>query len=195
MAAEAGMDPLEFRIRNLKDEKMIAVLKACADKFGYTPGKGPSGRGYGIACGTDVDTWVALMAEVKVDKNNGHIQVVRVSCAQDMGMCVNPQGTLIQIEGCITMGMGYALTEELQFEGTKMITKNFDTYEIPRFSWVPKINAVILDRMDEPPHGGGEPAIICMGGVIASAVFDATGAILYHMPITPSRMLDALKRV
>jgi isoquinoline 1-oxidoreductase len=195
MAAKAGMDPMEFRIRNLKDEKMIAVLEAVADKFGYSPGKGPSGRGYGIACGTDVDTWVALMAEVKVDKNTGHIQVVRVSCAQDMGMCVNPQGTLLQIEGCITMGMGYALTEELQFEGTKMITQNFDTYEIPRFSWVPEINAVILDRMDQPPHGGGEPAIICMGGVIASAVFDATGATLYHMPITPARMLEALKKV
>ena len=68
MAAKAGIDPLEFRIRNLKDEKMIAVLKAVADKFGYTTGKSPSGRGYGIACGTDVDTWVALMAEVKVDK-------------------------------------------------------------------------------------------------------------------------------
>jgi nicotinate dehydrogenase subunit B len=110
-------------------------------------------------------------------------------------MCVNPQGTLLQIEGCITMGMGYALTEELQFEGTKMITQNYDTYEIPRFSWVPEINAMILDRMDQPPHGGGEPAIICMGGVIASAVFDATGAILYHMPITPARMLEALKKV
>ena len=195
MAAKAGMDPLEFRIRNLKDEKMIAVLKAVSDKFSYTPGKGPSGRGYGIACGTDVDTWVALMAEVKVDKNTGHIQVVRVSCAQDMGMCVNPQGTLLQIEGCITMGMGYALTEELLFDGTKMITQNFDTYEIPRFSWVPEINAVILDRMDQPPGGGGEPAIICMGGVIASAVFDATGAILYHMPITRARMLEALKSI
>jgi nicotinate dehydrogenase subunit B len=195
MASKAGMDPLEFRLKNLKDDKMIAVLKAVADKFGYTPKPGPSGRGYGIACGTDVDTWVALMAEVKVDEKTGHIQVLRVSCAQDMGMCVNPQGTLLQIEGCVTMGMGYALTEELKFEGTKMLTKNFDTYEIPRFSWVPEIDAVILDRMDQPPHGGGEPAIICVGGVIASAVFDATGAVLYQMPMTPERVLDALKKI
>jgi isoquinoline 1-oxidoreductase len=193
MATKSGIDPLEFRLKNLKDEKMVAVLKAAADKFGYIPGKLPSGRGFGIACGTDVDTWVALMAEIKVDKTTGHIKVERVSCAQDMGMCVNPQGTLLQIEGCITMGMGYALTEEVMFEGTKMLTSNYDTYNIPRFSWMPEIDAVILNRMDQPPHGGGEPAIICMGAVIASAIFDATGAILYRMPMTPERVLESIK--
>lgn len=195
MAAKAGMDPLEFRFKNLKDEKMIAVLKACAEKFGYVAHKSPSGMGIGIACGTDVDTWVALMAEIKVDKSTGHIQVLRVSCAQDMGLCVNPEGTLLQIEGCVNMGMGYALTEELKFEGTKMLTRNFDSYTIPKFSWIPEIDAVILQKMDQPPHGGGEPAIICMGGVIGSALFDATGAVLYQMPMTPERVLDALKKV
>ena len=194
MAAKAGTDPLEFRLKNLKDEKMVAVLKAVADKFGYVSGKAPSGRGYGIACGTDVDTYVAVMAEVRVEKATGHVQVIRVACAQDMGLCVNPQGTLLQIEGCITMGLGYSLTEEVKFEGTKMDTQSFETYEIPRFSWVPEIDAVILDRKDQPPHGGGEPAIICMGAVIASAIFDATGAILYQMPMTPERVLEALKK-
>ena len=194
-AAKAGIDQMEFRLNNLKDEKMIAVLKALSGKFGYTPAKGPSGRGFGVACGTDVGTWVGVMVEVAVDRKTGHIKVVRASCAQDMGMCVNPQGTLLQIEGCITMGMGYSLTEELKFEGTRMLTQNYDTYEIPKFSWVPGIDAVILDRMDQPPHGGGEPAIICMGGAIASAVFDATGAVIYDMPITPERVLEALKKV
>jgi CO/xanthine dehydrogenase Mo-binding subunit len=138
---------------------------------------------------------VALIAEVKVDKNTGHVQVIRVACAQDMGMCVNPQGTTLQIEGCITMGMGYALTEELKFEGGKMLNRNFDTYEIPRFSWVPKIDAVILQKLDQPPRGGGEPAITAVGGVIASGIFDATGAVLYQMPMTPERVLEALKKV
>ncbi|HLP73771.1 MAG TPA: molybdopterin cofactor-binding domain-containing protein [Bacteroidales bacterium] len=193
MAAAAGTDQVEFRLNNLKDERMIPVLKAVAEKFGYTPAKGPSGRGYGIALGTDVDTFVAVMVEVKVDKNTGHVQVVRASCAQDMGMCVNPLGTLMQIEGCITMGMGYSLSEELDFEGGNMLTQNWDTYNIPKFSWVPDIDAVILDRMDQPPHGGGEPAIICMGGAIASAIFDATGAVLYDMPMTPERVLKAIK--
>jgi nicotinate dehydrogenase subunit B len=195
MASKAGMDPLEFRLKNLKDEKMIAVLKAVADKFGYTPAMNPSGRGYGIACGTDAGTWVAHMAEVKVDKNTGHVQVIRVACAQDMGLSVNPEGTTIQMEGCITMGMGYALTEEIQFQGGDIKNHSFDTYKIPRFSWVPKIDTVIMDRKDQAPQGGGEPTIICMGAVIANAVHDATGARLYQLPMTPERILIAMKKV
>ena len=152
MASKAGMDPLDFRLKNLKDDKMIAVLKAAADKFGYTPGKAPSGRGYGIACGTDVGTWVASFAEVKVDKNTGNVKVIRVACAQDMGMCVNPQGSTIQMEGCITMGMGYALTEELKFEGGKMLNKNWDTYEIPAFLMGAK------DRHGNPAETGSASA-------------------------------------
>ncbi len=194
MAAAAGIDPLEFRLKNLKDEKMTGCLRAVADKFGYKPAKLPSGRGIGIACGTDAGTWVALMAEVRVDKDTGHVQVVRVSCAQDMGLCVNPQGALLQIEGCIIMGMGYALSEEVKFDGGVVHTSGFDNFNIPRFSWVPKIDAVILDRKDKPPQGGGEPAIIAIGAIIANAIFDATGARMYRMPMTPERVLEALKK-
>ena len=193
MAFKAGLDQLDFRLRNLRDEKMIEVLKAAADRFGYTPGKNPSGRGFGIACGTDVGTWVAHIAEVKVDRKTGHVQVVRVACAQDMGLSVNPEGTKIQMEGCITMGMGYALTEEIQFQGGDIKNQSFDTYDIPRFSWIPQIETVIMDKKDQPPHGGGEPAVICMGAVIANAVFDATGARLYQLPMTPERILAAIK--
>lgn len=194
MAAAAGIDPLEFRLKNLKDEKMIACLKAVAEKFGYKAGKGPSGRGYGIAVGTDAGTWVAHMAEVKVDKSTGKVDVVRVAVAQDMGLCVNPQGALIQAEGCITMGLGYTLSEEVVFEGGNIKTRGFDTYEIPRFSWLPKMDIVILDRKDKAPQGGGEPAIIAMGAVIANAIFDATGARIYRMPLTPARVLEALRK-
>lgn len=194
MAAKAGIDPLEFRLSNLKDERMAGVLRAVADKFGYVPGKTPSGRGIGIACGTDAGTWVAHMAEVKVDKNTGEIKVLRVACAQDMGLCVNPEGATIQMEGCITMGLGYVLTEEIHFTGGKIEDLNFNTYKIPRFSWVPKIDTVILDMKDKPSQGGGEPAIICMGGLIANAVFDACGARLYQLPMTPARVLEALKK-
>lgn len=195
MAAAAGIDPLDFRIKNLKDEKMIACLKAVADKFGYVAGKAPSGRGIGVAVGTDAGTWVAHMAEVKVDKKTGHVEVIRIACAQDMGLCVNPQGATIQMEGCITMGLGYTFTEEVFFEGGKIKDRSFDTYEIPRFSSLPKIETVILDRKDQPPQGGGEPAIIVIGAVIANAIFDATGARLYRMPMTPERVLEALKKV
>jgi isoquinoline 1-oxidoreductase len=195
MASKAGIDPLEFRLKNLKDEKMIACLKAVADKFGYVAGKTPSGRGIGIACGTDAGTWVAHMAEVKVDKNTGKVQVVRIACAQDMGLCVNPEGALIQMEGCITMGLGYTFTEEVLFEGGNILNHNFDTYQIPQFSWIPKIDCVILDRKDKAPKGGGEPAIIAVGAVVANAIYDAVGARLYRMPMTPERVLEALEKV
>ena len=195
MAAAAGIDPLEFRLKNLKDEKMIACLKAVADKFGYVAGKTPGGRGIGIALGTDAGTWVAHMAEVKVDKNSGKIHVIRIACAQDMGLCVNPEGTTIQMEGCITMGLGYTLAEEVLFEGGDIQVHGFDKYDIPRFSWIPKIETVILDRKDKAPQGGGEPAIIAIGAVVANAVFDATGARLYRMPMTPERVLEALRKV
>lgn len=195
MACKAGIDPLEFRLKNLKDEKMIACLKAVADKFGYTASKTPSGRGIGIACGFDANTWVAEMAEVEVDKATGKVKVKRIACAQDMGLCVNPQGALLQIEGCLAMGLGYALSEEIFFEGGKVLTRGFDTYEIPKFSWIPEMQAVILDRKDKAPTGGGEPAIIAVGGVVANAIFDATGARMYRMPMTPARVLNAIKKV
>jgi nicotinate dehydrogenase subunit B len=195
MASKAGIDPLEFRLKNLKDEKMIGCLKAVADKFGYTPAKSPSGRGIGVACGTDAGTWVAHIVEVKVDKITGKVQVVRIAVSQDMGLCVNPEGALIQMEGCITMGLGYTFTEEVKFEGGKILTLGFDTYQIPRFSWLPKIDCVILDKKDKPPKGGGEPAIVPMGAVIANAIFDATGARLFRYPMTPERVIEAIKKI
>ncbi len=195
MASAAGIDPLEFRLKNLKDEKMIACLKSAADKFGYVPGKTPSGRGIGIACGIDAGTWVAEIAEVSVDKVTGIVKVIRVVASQDMGQCVNPQGALIQMEGCITMALGYTLTEELDYEGGKIYNRNFDSYEIPRFSWVPKIDCVILDRQDQAPQGGGEPAIIAVGAAVGNAIFDATGARLFTVPFTPERVMKELVKL
>jgi isoquinoline 1-oxidoreductase len=93
------------------------------------------------------------------------------------------------------MGLGYALTEELIFEGGNIISRGFDSYEIPKFSWLPKIETDILQRMDEPPQGGGEPAIITVGAAVGNAIFDATGARLYRMPMTPARVLEAMKKV
>ena len=195
MAAKAGIDPVEFRLKNLKDEKMIRVLKTAADKFGWTPAAGPSGRGFGVACGIDAGTYVTLMAEVAVDRATGYVQVKRVVVVQDMGMVVNPQGAVEQAEGCVTMGLGYALTEDIQFEGSNMLTRNFDTYEFTRFSWVPEIDVVLIDAQDKPPQGGGEPVIICVGGVVANGIFDACGVRLFSMPMNKGKVLEALKEV
>lgn len=192
MASKAGIDPLEFRLKNLKDKRMLGVLTAAAKKFGWTKSKAANGCGYGISLGIDAGTYVAHMAEVEVDKK-GAVQVKRVVCAQDMGLSINPEGAKIQVEGCIMMGLGYALTEEIHFKGGEIFDLNFDTYEIPRFSWLPKIETVLIDAKDSPPQGGGEPAIICMGAVVANAIYDAVGARLLQLPMTPERIREAMK--
>jgi CO/xanthine dehydrogenase Mo-binding subunit len=109
-----------------------------------------------------------------------------------MGLAINPEGARIQMEGCITMGLGYALTEDIHFKGGEILDLNFDTYEIPRFSWLPKIETVLIDDRNAAPQGGGEPAIICMGGVVANAIFDASGARVFQLPMTPERVKQAL---
>jgi len=192
LAAAAGMDPLEFRLKNLKDERMIRVLRAVAKKFGWTPAKVPSSRGYGIATGIDAGTYVAHMAEVEVDKKTMQVRVKRVACAQDMGLSINPEGSKIQMEGCIMMGLGYALREDIHFKGGEIFNRNFDSYEIPRFSWLPKIETVLIEDRNAAPQGGGEPAIIAMGGVLANAIFDAVGARVCQLPMTSERIKQAL---
>ena len=192
MAAKLKMDPLEFRLKNLSDQRMIRVLKAAAEKFGWEPSPTPSGRGLGVACATDVGAYVATMAEVEVDQESGGVRVKRIVCAQDMGLVINPEGAKSQMEGSLTMGLGYALTEEVRFNGGEILDHNFDTYEIPRFSWLPKIETVLVENSETPPAGGGEPPIVCMGGVIANAIFDATGARLFELPMTPERIKNAL---
>jgi len=194
MASRAKIDPVEFRLRNLKDPRMIRVLKAAAAKAGWTPAPSPSGRGYGIACGTDAGTYVTHIAEVEVDKAGGKVQVKKVVVAQDMGLSVNPAGAKLQMEGAITMGLGYALAEEIHFKNGEILDVNFDTYEIPRFSWTPAMETVVLDGGDAPPQGGGEPPIIGMGGAVANAIFDAVGARLFQLPMTPARVKAALEK-
>jgi CO/xanthine dehydrogenase Mo-binding subunit len=112
-----------------------------------------------------------------------------------MGLAVNPEGATIQMEGCITMGLGYALREHIRFKGQTVLDTNFDTYEIPRFSWVPKIETVIVENHEADPQGGGEPAIIVMGAVVANAVYDATGVRLFQLPLSPSSLKEAIKKV
>jgi nicotinate dehydrogenase subunit B len=111
-----------------------------------------------------------------------------------MGVVVNPEGALQQIEGSVTMGLGYTLSEEVHFKGGEVLDRNFDTYELPRFSQVPQIDAVLVGAPDIAAAGGGEPAIVPVGAVVANAIFDAVGARLYRMAMTPSRVKEALAR-
>jgi CO/xanthine dehydrogenase Mo-binding subunit len=195
MASATGIDPLTFRLNHLTDKRMRKVLNAAAEKFGHRFAKAPSKSGFGIACTDYKGTYVATMAEVDVDEKTGVTNVKRVVCAQDTGEVINPNGVKQQIEGCIIMGLGYVLREEIRFSGGKIFDENFDTYELPRFSWLPKIETVLVDNPAMPPQGCGEPAITPMGAVIANAVYDAIGVRLYELPITPARVKNALKTV
>ena len=172
---------------------MKNVLKTAADKFGWKPSKS-DGKGYGVSCGIDAGTSVATIAEVEVNKSTGNVKVNRVVCAQDMGLVINPEGATIQMEGCITMGLGYTLSEDIHFKNGEILDINFDTYEIPHFSWLPKIETVLIDDKVAPPQGGGEPAIVTMGAVVANAIFDATGARVFQLPMNPERVLEAIKK-
>ncbi|MDR0842509.1 MAG: molybdopterin-dependent oxidoreductase, partial [Acidobacteriota bacterium] len=182
MASKIKMDPLEFRLKNTSDKRMRSVLEAAAERFGYKPAPAPSGRGIGFACGIDAGSYVAEIAEIQLDAKGG-IVVKRVVAAQDMGIVVNPVGAKMQMEGCIMMGLGYTLSEDLKFRGGEILTTNFHTYKLPRFSWLPKIDAFPIRNDELEPQGGGEPAICPIGGAVANALFDLIGVRVHQMPL------------
>ena len=194
MASAAKADPLAFRLARLKNPRMRRVLEEVARSFGWRDFARKPGRGKGIACVDYLGTYVAVAAEVEVEPQKGDVQVRRLVCDQDMGQVINPEGARMQIEGCLMMGLGYALSEEVHFRGGEIQDKNFDTYRIPRFSGMPKIETVLIENQDLPPQGGGEPAVASMGAVLANAVYDATRARLVELPMTPERIQKAMAR-
>jgi CO/xanthine dehydrogenase Mo-binding subunit len=140
------------------------------------------------------NAYSATMAEVAVNKSTGRVQVKRVVSVLDVGLTVNPDGMRQQMEGCITMGMGYALTEEVHFKDGEVLDHNFDSYSLPRFSWLPKIETVLIGNSESPATGGGEPPIITIGAVLANATYDAAGVRVPQLPMIPERVLSALKK-
>lgn len=192
LARKAGLDPVEFRLKNLSNKRMRNVLQLAAKQFGWKPAQKQRGHGFGVSCGTDTGTYVAMMAEVVVDEPTGAVRVNHVLCVQDQGATVNPEGTRQQIEGGILMGLGYALSEEVRFRGREILDRNFDSYALPRFSWLPKIESLLVNNPDLPASGCGEPPIINVGAVIANAIYDAVGARVLQLPMTPARVKAAL---
>lgn len=194
LASNAGIDPVEFRLRHLTDKRMRRVLEAATKQFGWKPARAPSGQGVGVACGTFYKTYVATAVQAAVDKRTGKVRVERVVTAVDAGVIVDPEGTRQQVDGCITMGVGYSLSEEVLFSNGEVFARNFDSYEIPRFSTEPKTEVVLVDNPELAPDGIAEPPIITVGAAIANAIYDATGARLYQLPMTPARVMRALKQ-
>lgn len=183
LAAAAGLDPLEFRLRNLKNERLVAVLKAAAERFGWGA-KPAANHGMGIACGTEKGSYLATAAEVAVDPDTKEIKVVRAVSAFECGAILNPDMLLNQVTGAMIMGLGGALLEAIEFSDCVITTNTLYKYRVPRYSHVPKIEVVLIDRKDLPSAGAGETPIIGIAPAISNAVFQATGVRLRSLPLS-----------
>ena len=196
LAALAGADPLDFRLRHLADRRARDVLTAAAERAGWRwpspPMPGPNGtmRGRGIAWAQykNSGAYVASVAEVAVDTASGALRVERIVVAHDCGLIVNPDGIKNQIEGNVVQSLSRALKEEVTYDSTGITSLDWQTYPILTFSEVPDIDIVLINRPDQPPLGAGEPATVTTAPAVANAVFNATGARLRQVPFTPERV-------
>lgn len=186
LAHLVGMDPLEFRLKNLKDERLRAVLEAAAHRFGWGRTKAAPDRGVGLAAGFEKGGYVATCAEIAVDRATGEVKVLRVVTAFECGAILNPDHLTNQIEGAIVMGLGGALFEAIEFEDGKILNPRFSRYRVPRFSDLPQIDVVLLDRRDLPSAGAGETPIVGIAPAIGNAIFHATGMRLRSLPLVPN---------
>ena len=195
LAHAAGVDPVEFRLRGLKDPRSIEVLKRAAALMKWQPRSAPSGsaavaRGRGISFVhyKHSETYVAIGMEVAVERATGKIKVERVVCTHDCGLMINPDGVRAQVEGCILQTISRVLMEEVKFDRARVVSTDWSSYPILRFSQAPKLEIDLIDRPTEPPVGVGEATCTPVGGALANAVFDATGARLRTVPFTPERV-------
>jgi len=184
------MDPLEFRLKNLQNDRLRAVFEAGAKKFGWGEARKP-GHGFGMGGGYEKLGNVATFVEVYVDPKSGDVSVKRVVTAFECGAIVNPDNLRNQLEGANIMGLGGALFEAIEFENGKILNGRMSEYRVPRFSDVPVLESVLLDRKDLPSAGAGEAPIMGMAPAIGNAIFDATGVRLRAMPLVPNGLKKA----
>jgi isoquinoline 1-oxidoreductase len=181
------MDPLEFRVMNLNDDRFIAVLKTAAQNFGWNGSK-PKDHGYGIAGGFEKGGYVGTCAEIKVNGDK-EVKVVRITQVFECGAIVNPHHLEQQAMGSVVQALGGALFEAIEFANGKILNSNLSGYRVPRFSDMPKIEIVLIDRKDLPSAGAGEAAIIGIAPAIRNAIVDATGKALNTLPMLPNGLL------
>lgn len=194
LAHAVGLDPLAFRLKNLKklkDDRFRAVLEAAATKFGWGKSKPPAGHGFGIAGGTEKGSYVATCAEVVADVVKDEMKIVRLVTAFECGAILNPDGLKNQVEGAVVMGLGGALFEAIDFADGKISNPHFSRYRVPRFGDVPAMETVLLDRKDLASAGAGETPIVAVAPAVGNAIFAATGVRLRSMPMMPNGLKAA----
>jgi nicotinate dehydrogenase subunit B len=191
LAHEAKMDPLEFRLTNLKNQRLRFAFTAAAEAFGWKTRKPPEGHGFGMGGGVEKGGYVATCAEVAVDPSSGSVRVVRVTTAFDCGAVVNPNGLRNQIVGANIMGLGGALFEAIEFKNSRITNGTFTQYRVPRFQDIPEIQPVLIDHKDQPSAGAGETPICGLAPAIGNAIFRAAGKRIYSMPMVPNGLTKA----
>ncbi|HEY1501744.1 MAG TPA: molybdopterin cofactor-binding domain-containing protein [Acidobacteriaceae bacterium] len=182
LAHRVGMDPLEFRLKNLEDPRLQAVFTAAAEKFGWEKEKSTPTRGFGIAGGTEKGGYTAACAEVEIDADK-KVLVRRLVQAWESGAVVNPDGLRNQIMGAMVQALGGALFESIQFAGGKVTNAHFAEYRVPRLKDTPQIEVVLIDRKDLPSAGAGETGIVAVAPAVGNAIFAATGVRLRDLPM------------
>ncbi len=186
LAHAVGMDPLAFRLKNLKDDRLRDVFVAATRAFGWTAASSTPTRGFGLGGGIEKGSYVAACAEVAIHPESGEVHVVRITVAYECGGIVNPKHLENQVEGGIVMGLGGALFEALQFNNGRILNPRFSKYRVPRFADAPPIQTILLNRSDLPSVGAGETPIISIAPAIGNALFAATGKRLRSLPMVPA---------
>jgi CO/xanthine dehydrogenase Mo-binding subunit len=203
IAADLKIDPVDFRMRHLTANKRGAeCLKAAVDKAGWqkrpSPAPASSGniaRGRGVAVTQRSNTYIAIVAEVEVNKSSGQVAVKRIVCSHDCGLMINPDGVMNQVEGNVIQGVSRAMYEEVKFDTNGSVTSlDWATYPILRFPDLPDLDVVLINRPEMNPLGAGEGATIPPAAAIANAIYDAVGVRLREGPFTPNRVLAGMKK-
>jgi nicotinate dehydrogenase subunit B len=200
LAYAAGLDPVEFRLKNISNERWVGVINAAAKAANWKTKVAASSlskervvSGRGIAIGGFANTHVAVIADITVDKVTGKIRVQHLTAAQDCGLVINPDLVTNQIEGCLVQGTSRALLEEVKFSRKHVTSLDWESYPILRMKDSPKLTTIIVNRPDQRSSGSGEPATAPVGAAIANAFFDATGKRIRQAPMTPARVRAFLK--
>jgi nicotinate dehydrogenase subunit B len=198
----AGKDPVQMRLEYLKDERSRAVIEGAARLANWKPRTGARGgsagpivrgRGFSYVRYQNESTYVAMVADVVVDRRTGKVRVENVFCSHDCGQVINPDGLVNQLEGQIVQTISRTLLEEVRFDASRVTTTDWASYPILTFPEVPKIEVQVLNRPDEPPWGAGEMTAAITPAAVGNAIHDALGVRLRTVPFTPQRVLAALK--